>query len=178
MPGFARWRRALKAAERTRGVAPGALAGAVYAEAEKRTALLQELKEVFRRHQSRPVEALIAEINPKLRGWVNYFRIGHARRAAGGVGWAAQAGERPGVADGPVGVASSPCPRHSAPVSWSSRTTTRCSRCGARCSIPPAVTCRAPRPPLRPGSFSPGSATLDPLRASTYARSTVDAAVD
>jgi RNA-directed DNA polymerase len=47
---------------------------------KKRTALLQELKEVFRRHQSRPVEALIAEINPKLRGWVNYFRIGHASR--------------------------------------------------------------------------------------------------
>jgi RNA-directed DNA polymerase len=47
---------------------------------KKRTALLQELKEVFRRHRSQPVEALIVEINPKLRGWVNYFRIGHARR--------------------------------------------------------------------------------------------------
>jgi RNA-directed DNA polymerase len=47
---------------------------------KKRTALLQELKEVFRRAQSRPVEELIAEINPKLRGWVNYFRIGHAGR--------------------------------------------------------------------------------------------------
>src|SRR5712692_745841 len=38
------------------------------------------LKEVFRRFQSQPVEALVAEINPKLRGWVNYFRIGHASR--------------------------------------------------------------------------------------------------
>jgi RNA-directed DNA polymerase len=47
---------------------------------KKRTALLQELKEVFRRSRSQPVEALIAEINPKLRGWVNYFRIGHASR--------------------------------------------------------------------------------------------------
>ena len=47
---------------------------------KKRTALLQELKEVFRRARSQPVEALIAEINPKLRGWVNYFRIGHASR--------------------------------------------------------------------------------------------------
>jgi hypothetical protein len=27
-----------------------------------------------------PVERLIAEINPKLRGWVNYFRIRHASR--------------------------------------------------------------------------------------------------
>jgi RNA-directed DNA polymerase len=46
----------------------------------KRTALLRELKAVFRRSRSQPVEALIAEINPKLRGWVNYFRIGHASR--------------------------------------------------------------------------------------------------
>jgi len=45
-----------------------------------RTALLRELKDVFRRSQSQPVERLIAEINPKLRGWVNYFRIGHASR--------------------------------------------------------------------------------------------------
>jgi RNA-directed DNA polymerase len=38
-----------------------------------RTALLRELKAVFRRLQSQPVEALIAEINPKLRGWVTSF---------------------------------------------------------------------------------------------------------
>jgi RNA-directed DNA polymerase len=47
---------------------------------KKRTALLRELKEVFRRARSQPVAELIAEINPKLRGWVNYFRIGHATR--------------------------------------------------------------------------------------------------
>jgi RNA-directed DNA polymerase len=46
----------------------------------KRTALLRELKAVFRRSRSQPVEALLAEINPTLRGWVNYFRIGHASR--------------------------------------------------------------------------------------------------
>jgi RNA-directed DNA polymerase len=45
-----------------------------------RTALRRELKEVFRRSQSQRVERLINEINPKLRGWVNYFRIGHASR--------------------------------------------------------------------------------------------------
>jgi RNA-directed DNA polymerase len=45
-----------------------------------RTALLRELKAVFRRSRSQPVERLIVEINPKLRGWVNYFRIGHASR--------------------------------------------------------------------------------------------------
>ena len=47
---------------------------------KKRVALRQELKEIFRRNQSQPTEALIAAINPKLRGWVNYFRIGHASR--------------------------------------------------------------------------------------------------
>jgi RNA-directed DNA polymerase len=47
---------------------------------QARTALLRELKEVFRRSRSQPVERLIGEINPKLRGWVNYFRIGHASR--------------------------------------------------------------------------------------------------
>jgi RNA-directed DNA polymerase len=47
---------------------------------KKRTALLQELKGVFRHSRSQPAAALIAEINPKLRGWVNYFRIGHAGR--------------------------------------------------------------------------------------------------
>ena len=41
---------------------------------------LGKLKEVFRRHRSRPVEGLIAEINPILRGWVNYFAVGHSSR--------------------------------------------------------------------------------------------------
>ncbi len=45
-----------------------------------RTVLLRELKEVFRRYRSQPVDRVIAEINPRLRGWVNYFRIGHASR--------------------------------------------------------------------------------------------------
>ena len=45
-----------------------------------RTKLLRRLKEVFRRHRSQPVEKVIDRINPILRGWVNYFRIGHASR--------------------------------------------------------------------------------------------------
>lgn len=46
----------------------------------QRTALLGKLREVFRRYQSQPVGWMIEEINPILRGWVNYFRIGNSHR--------------------------------------------------------------------------------------------------
>jgi RNA-directed DNA polymerase len=45
-----------------------------------RTALLRELKAVFRRYRAQPVDRVIAEINPRLRGWVHDCRIGHASR--------------------------------------------------------------------------------------------------
>jgi RNA-directed DNA polymerase len=45
---------------------------------KKRKALLRELKEVFRRHGSQPIERVINLINPMLRGWVNYFAVGHS----------------------------------------------------------------------------------------------------
>jgi RNA-directed DNA polymerase len=45
---------------------------------KKRTALLAKLKIVFRRHLSQPVERVIEQINPILRGWVNYFAAGHS----------------------------------------------------------------------------------------------------
>jgi len=45
---------------------------------KKRTALYAKLREVFRQHVSWPVEIVIANINPVLRGWVNYFRVGHS----------------------------------------------------------------------------------------------------
>jgi RNA-directed DNA polymerase len=47
---------------------------------KKRTALFAKLREVFRQHVSQPVGEVIEEINPILRGWVNYFRIGHSSR--------------------------------------------------------------------------------------------------
>jgi len=45
---------------------------------KKRTALFENLREIFRKHVSWPVENVIAKINPILRGWVNYFRVGHS----------------------------------------------------------------------------------------------------
>ena len=45
-----------------------------------RTKLLGKLRDVFRRYESQPVRLAIDRINPILRGWVNYFRIGHASR--------------------------------------------------------------------------------------------------
>jgi len=47
---------------------------------KKRVALFAKLKEVFRRNVSQPVQGVIAEINPILRGWANYFRIGNSSR--------------------------------------------------------------------------------------------------
>ncbi len=48
-----------------------------------RTVLLGKLKDVFRRHQSQPVDRIIYLINPILRGWVNYFRVGNSSECFG-----------------------------------------------------------------------------------------------
>ena len=50
---------------------------------KKRTALLRKLKDVFRSRQSQPVDRVISLINPILRGWVNYFAVGHASECFG-----------------------------------------------------------------------------------------------
>jgi len=47
---------------------------------KKRTAALAKLRDIFWRHASQPVGRVIEMINPILRGWVNYFAVGHAGR--------------------------------------------------------------------------------------------------
>jgi RNA-directed DNA polymerase len=47
---------------------------------KKRTALFAKLREIFRRFASQPVGRVIDLINPILRGWVNYFAVGHSSR--------------------------------------------------------------------------------------------------
>src|SRR5713226_679679 len=47
---------------------------------KKRKALFVKLREIFRRFMSQPVERVIELINPILRGWVNYFAVGHSSR--------------------------------------------------------------------------------------------------
>jgi RNA-directed DNA polymerase len=48
-----------------------------------RTALLRKVKEIFQHFQSQPIERVIERINPILRGWVNYFRVGNSSQCFG-----------------------------------------------------------------------------------------------
>ena len=43
-----------------------------------RTKVIRRMKEIFQRYESQPIKRVIELINPILRGWTNYFRIGHA----------------------------------------------------------------------------------------------------
>ena len=65
----------------------GAWRAQVTPKLTQRTALLGKLRDVFRRHQSQPVRRVIAVINPILRGWANYIRIGNAKRCLAYVRW-------------------------------------------------------------------------------------------
>ena len=75
--------------------AKGKWAVAIVPKIKARTALLRKLKEIFRRFVSQPVSRIIYLINPILRGWVNYFRIGHCSKCFGYVkGWASKEGKK------------------------------------------------------------------------------------
>lgn len=47
---------------------------------KSRVKVTQRIREICRENRSQPVAKLIGEINPVLRGWVNYFRIGNSSR--------------------------------------------------------------------------------------------------
>lgn len=61
----------------------GKLAVRFVPKMKARTTLLEKLSEAFRNFQSQPVQSVVEIINPVLRGWVNYFRIGHSSRCFG-----------------------------------------------------------------------------------------------
>jgi len=63
--------------------AKGKWAVAIVPSIKSRTALLRKLKETFARFVSQPVSRVIYLINPIIRGWVNYFRIGHSSKCFG-----------------------------------------------------------------------------------------------
>ena len=65
-------------AQRNQNSEPKLRPPAVSKSLTRSTALLRELKEVFRRHRSHPIERVISLINPMLRGWVNYFAVGNS----------------------------------------------------------------------------------------------------
>ncbi len=52
----------------------------VLPQMKKRTELLRKLKGIFNRSRSQPLRGVIEQINPILRGWVNYFAMGHSSR--------------------------------------------------------------------------------------------------
>ena len=46
-----------------------------------RVKVMEKIRNVFKRHQSQPLTRVRDIINPILKGWVQYFRIGHSSKA-------------------------------------------------------------------------------------------------
>ncbi len=54
---------------------------------EKRKAILKKIRRVIKENWNEKLPVVIGEINPVLRGWVNYFRIGHSSETFSYVKW-------------------------------------------------------------------------------------------
>jgi RNA-directed DNA polymerase len=54
---------------------------------EKRAVVLGRVKEVIRENWNEKLPVVIGKINPVIRGWVNYFRIGHSSKTFSYVRW-------------------------------------------------------------------------------------------
>ena len=54
---------------------------------EKRKAILEKIRRVIKDNWNEKLPVVIGEINPVLRGWVNYFRIGHSSETFSYVKW-------------------------------------------------------------------------------------------
>lgn len=50
---------------------------------QARIKVMDKIRDVFKRHESQPLTRVKELINPILRGWVQYFRIGHSSKAFG-----------------------------------------------------------------------------------------------
>ena len=48
---------------------------------KKITAVLQKVRDTLRENRHRSVQAAVAQVNPILRGWVNYFKVGNSSQA-------------------------------------------------------------------------------------------------
>jgi hypothetical protein len=48
---------------------------------KKITAVLQKVRDTLRGSRHLSVRAAVAQVNPILRGWANYFRVGNSRQA-------------------------------------------------------------------------------------------------
>jgi RNA-directed DNA polymerase len=44
-------------------------------------AVLRKVRDTLRVSQHLPMQVALASVNPLLRGWVNYFRVGHSSQA-------------------------------------------------------------------------------------------------
>ena len=54
---------------------------------EKRKVILQKIRRIIKENWNEKLPIVISEINPVLRGWVNYFRIGHSSETFSYVRW-------------------------------------------------------------------------------------------